>query len=154
MRNERQAPVRAIRRRAGPSAGIAVLLAVCSCGPEPPSPHSLSGTWEGRHGAYDIFLRFSADSTCELRFERADTDWVLDVLGRYAVDATKRPAALTITGTQWFDHDLYTIVQLTGPDAMKLGLFAPVERLRPVTFRPAIYLARREAGSRGGQRSD
>jgi hypothetical protein len=83
----------------------------------------------------------SIDSNATMSFSN-DGIWMYHIKnedivmkGKYHVDFSKLPFTLTIGELPNLNHPLYTIFEFIGRDSFILEQFAPVSRLRPLSFR-------------------
>lgn len=116
--------------------GLAVLGAPFALDlPAPRSAERLVGRWEGG----DLRLQLTAGGRFAL--ERAGAE---PLRGRYLLDATRQPAALSFVVA---GSNLHTSFSLQGDDTLLLAgpPFSPARQLRPVAFGGAATVVLRRS---------
>lgn len=112
---------------------FSMLLASCDA---PDNHRNLIGTWRGESNQIkNIVLVFKDNNSFELEY--VDTDGIARSLtGKYEVDFSKSPLALSLRSIQGLQHPLHTIIEFIDRDTLRMGKFASRWRLRPISFNP------------------
>jgi hypothetical protein len=123
---------------------IILLFILCACS-TPYNEKTLYGTWEGHNSHLKMVITFSNDGTCTIEYGGLSNDPLKEITGKYKVEFTKKPVPLSITDIPQINHPLHTIMEFQNNDLIKLGVFAPRWRLRPISFSKdsEIFLRRR-----------
>jgi len=99
------------------------------------SENNLYGTWIANHATGEIVITFNKDLTFEyVCNETAST--IIKITGKYEVDFSKQLIPLTIRKIPQLNHPLYTIIQFKEFDVLRMAEFAPLWRIRPISFNP------------------
>lgn len=95
---------------------------------------SLHGKWLGEYPTKKIEFDFRKDGTCILNFTDRKSGESFLLNGRYELDFSKKPIAVSIKKIPQLSYSLYTIVEFINRDKIMMEYFDSRWRLRPVAF--------------------
>ena len=111
----------------------ALILFGSSCMKIPDINH-LYGVWQGEHNETELLFAFNNDGTCSLSYKNRDSGEIYILSGTFEVNFSKSPIPLSIQNIPQLNHGLYTIIQFTDNNTLKVADFSPRWRLRPISF--------------------
>ena len=94
----------------------------------------IHGTWEGKQNNHEVSFIFKSDKTCIINFFDKQSNKYETINGSYILDFSKKPISLSIQDIQQLNHSLYTIVEFSDYNLIKIAGFSPKWRLRPISF--------------------
>ncbi len=109
------------------------LITIFSCG-NSPYKNAIYGEWEGEYRGQELLFKFENDQTCTLSFKDKISGSVELLNGKFEIDFTKNPIPLSVKNIPQLNHPLYTIIEFTRYNEIKIASFAIRWRLRPFTF--------------------
>jgi len=92
------------------------------------------GIWHGNFNDESLEFRFKKNNTCVLKFLDLNTGKVKIFKGNFEIQSSKNPVPLSIRNINNLDHPLYTIIEFEEINIIKLAIFSPRWRLRPISF--------------------
>lgn len=95
---------------------------------------SLYGKWLCEYPTKKIKFDFRKDGTCILNFTDRKSGESFLLNGRYELDFSKKPIAVSIKKIPQLSYSLYTIVEFINRDKIMMEYFDSRWRLRPVAF--------------------
>lgn len=95
---------------------------------------SLHGKWTTELPTKKIELNFHKDGICLLNFIDKENGETFHLDGRFELDFSKKPIALSIKKIPQLSHSLYTIVEFINSNTIIMENFDSKWRLRPVAF--------------------
>ena len=78
---------------------------------------SIYGKWQGVDNDKELSFIFNSDRTCVLKFVDKELNMIDQINGKYELDFSKKPTALTIRNIPQLSHRLHTIVEFIGVDS-------------------------------------
>lgn len=106
----------------------------------------LQGKWTAEHPTKKIEFNFNKDGTCELNFIDKESGETFLLSGRFELDFSKKPIAMSIKKIPQLSYSLYTIIEFINSNTIIMEFFDSKWRLRPVAFnsRTSMILKRVE----------
>ena len=97
---------------------------------------TLYGNWEGSFNNQKLNVVFQSENSFEFNYLDKQSKILTTISGNYELDLSKRPVPLTVRNIPQLSHQLHTVIELVGEDSMRMALFSPKWRLRPISFEP------------------
>jgi hypothetical protein len=96
--------------------------------------HKLRGTWQGNYNGHKVSFVFKDDNSCRLEYFSRILNKYERINGKYFVQNSKYPIALSIQNIMELDYSLHTIFEYINSDSIVIAGFSPKWRLRPISF--------------------
>lgn len=105
-----------------------------------PEGEGIYGVWEGVYQGDELSFTFNTDGTCLLSFNDNVTGETEEIRGTFELNLSKNPIPLSINNIPQITNGLYTIIEFTDEDSLKIADFSPRWRLRPLSFESGTYM--------------
>lgn len=92
------------------------------------------GYWKGSYNNREFSIIFNPGNKCDLTYFDDHTNTLQKVNGIYELDFSKKPVPLSIRKIPQLSYPLHTIIEFINDDSIRIALFSPKWRLRPVSF--------------------
>ena len=107
----------------------------------------MHGVWEGNYKDVELSFTFNTDGTCLLSFKNNITDETDEMKGTFELDFSKTPVPLSIRNIPALNHGLYTIIDFNNDGSIRMAVFSPRWRLRPVAFEGDSFMVLRRVST-------
>lgn len=106
---------------------------IISCG-NISTQNDIYGVWEGKNSGNKYTFKFNPDGTCEIKIKDSISNLIEILNGNFTMDYSKIPIPLSIKNIPQLDHPIHTVVEILGPDSLRMGFFSPRWKIRNITF--------------------
>ena len=96
--------------------------------------YNILGFWEGDLNGKALMFEFKNDQTCILSFRDKKSGLAEMLYGNFDIDLSKEPIPLSIRNIPKLNHPLHTVVKFIRYDSIRLAMFSPSWKIRPISF--------------------
>ncbi len=123
----------------------ALSLFITSSCADPFTDEVLHGVWKGSYEDTELSFTFNSDGTCLMIFNDTVTGQTDEIKGTFELDFSKFPVPLSIRNIAGLNHGLYTIVEFYNDGSVRMAVFSPRWRLRPIAFEGDSFMVLKRA---------